>query len=74
MKREAEATRLVGEVAQERERLDTRDKHLASGEQALLRALAVAVGEREKDILSEVDRECRQRLVAATVHVFSHIA
>ena len=79
-KREAEVTRLVTVVAQERELLDAWTKKLATAEQAHQDAVqafrasrAASEDEREKDVLAQVDLECDQLLVVGAVHAYSQI-
>ena len=79
-KREADAARLVNAATQEREALDARAEKLTSAERShrdavkAFQALRDASDEeQEKDILEQVDLECRQLLVTAAVHAFSQI-
>ena len=79
-KREAEATRLVDAATQEREALETRANELTAAERSHQAAVAdfkalqaASEKEREKEVLAQVDVECRQLLVSAAIHVFSRL-
>ena len=79
-KREAEAARLVNAATQECEALEVRGNELTTAERSHRDAVKnfqalqnAAEEEREKEVLAQVDLECRQLLVAAAVHVFSQL-